>query len=248
MNNLIRFRVCLAMLAAVPACAVDLPTADSILDKFTAATGGKALIEKVRSTQASGMFELPAAGIHGTIKLYNQDPDLMYSVVDLSGVGKIEEGVNGPIAWQLSALQGARIKTGEERSAALREANMKSHLDWHNNYKSAETTGSDTVDGKAVWVVVLTPKDGKPEKEYYDKESGLLLRKTLVMASPMGDVPVESKMSDYRPENGMLVPHKLEQSAAGQQFSITLDKFATNVDIPKEIFELPSAIKTLTAK
>ncbi len=236
----------LACTALAPAFAAEgLPTPDSIFDKFTQATGGRALLEKVHSTEASGTFEMPAAGIQGSVKIYNQEPDKLYSVVDLAGVGKIEEGVNGTVAWQLSALQGARIKTGEERAASLREADIRSHLDWHKHYKSVETTGSDTVDGKAAWVVLLTPKEGKPETEYYDKESGLLLKKTMTMASPMGEVPVESKMSDYRPENGMMVPHKLMQSAAGQQFSITLDKYAANTTIPAQTFDLPPQIKAL---
>ena len=248
MNNLRRIFLlfCLPALFCASSFAADkLPSADSVLEKFAQAIGGKAVLEKIHSTQATGTFEMPAAGVQGSVKVYNQEPNLMYSVVDLAGVGKIEEGVNGDVAWQLSALQGARIKSGDERAAALRESDYKAHLDWHTHYKSAETTGADTVDGKAVWVVVLTPKEGKPETEYYDKESGLLLKKTMVIASPMGEVPVESLMSDYRMENGMMTPHKLMQTAAGQQFSIKIDKMETNVAIPKETFDLPPAIKAL---
>ncbi len=243
-------------LAAVMSCAClmpawaadELPSAESILNKYVEVTGGRPAYEKIHTTMSTDTFELPAAGMKGEIKIYNEEPDKSYSVVDLAGIGKIEEGCDGTTAWQLSALQGARIKTGPERAMALRASSMKTRLDWRQNFKSIETVGSDTVDGKPVYVLLLTPKEGKPEKEYYDKTSGLLLKVAMTMVTPMGEIPTESTFSDYRSESGLTIPHHLGQSAVGQQFAINIDTFSINKDVPKDRFELPAQIKALVKK
>ena len=251
-NRAVLFAAFLACagLAPVPADDVKsaLPSAESILGKYVEATGGRAAYEKIHTTMSTGTFELPAAGLKGAIKIYNQEPDKSYSVVELAGIGKIEEGCDGTTAWQLSALQGARIKSGSERAMALRASSMKTRLDWHQNFKSIETVGSDTVDGKPVYVVLLTPKEGKPEKEFYDKASGLLLKESMIMATPMGEIPTESTFSDYRSESGLVIPHRLGQSAVGQQFAIVIDSFTINNGVPKDRFELPPQIKALVQK
>ena len=33
---------------------------------------------------------------------------------NFAGLGKVEEGTDGNVAWEMNAMQGARIKTGEE--------------------------------------------------------------------------------------------------------------------------------------
>lgn len=249
MHRTVLFAVMISCASLGPAIAADeLPSAESILNKYVEATGGRAAYEKIHTTVSTGTFEMPAAGMKGDIKIYNEEPDKSYSVVDLAGIGKIEEGCDGTTAWQLSALQGARIKTGAERAMALRASSMKTRLDWHQNFKSIETVGSESVDGKPVYVLLLTPKEGKPEKEYYDKTSGLLLKVAMVMATPMGEIPTESTFSDYRAESGLVIPHHLGQSAVGQQFSINIDSFVINKDVPKDRFELPPQIKALVQK
>ena len=47
---------------------------------------------------------------------YAQAPGQEYSVADLQGIGKIEQGVSGGVAWEKSALMGARVKTVKRRS------------------------------------------------------------------------------------------------------------------------------------
>lgn len=242
---LLALLACAGLAQAADDSTKALPSAESVLTKFVEATGGRAAYEKIHTTMSTGTFELPAAGLKGSIKIYAQEPDKSYSVVDLAGIGKIEEGCDGTTAWQLSALQGARIKSGSERAVALRASSIKTRLDWRQHFKSIETIGSDTVDGKPVYVLLLTPKEGKPEKEFYDQSSGLLLKESMTMETPMGEIPTESNFSDYRAESGLLVPHRLAQSAVGQQFSIVIDSFAVNTGVSNDRFELPPQIKAL---
>jgi hypothetical protein len=229
--------------------AQQLPTGEAVIAKYITVTGGAAEYEKVKNSVSTGRIEIPAQGIKGKITVYQQTPDKQYSVADIPGIGTIEDGVDGTVAWEKSALQGARLKQGEEKDAAIRAANDESRLyNWKRYYKSVETTGAETVDGKPCYKVVLTPLSGKPETEFYDQASGLLIKASAVVATPMGEVPVETALSDYRPEGKLLMPHKLKQGAIGQQFEITVDEIKFNVEMPKDRFEPPADVKALLKK
>lgn len=237
-----------ALLAGIlPALAAGqaLPPAAQILDRYIQATGGKAAYESRKSEIDTGTLEFAAQGIKGTIVRYSQDPDQYYSSLDIQNIGKVEMGVSGGVAWEKSALLGARIKTGEEKAQALREARMNSSYHWRDLYTKAETVGTETVDGQECYKVILTPTEGKPETMYFEKKSGLLKKTTLIAASQMGDVPAELVAVEYRDFGGLLTPVRITQKAAGQEFTITIDDVKVNPEIPADRFELPAEIKAL---
>ena len=110
----------IALAASRPAPAADaLPKADTILDKYVEVTGGKAAYSKLRTETSTGTMEMGAMGVKGTVVSYHAEPNQSFVETTLGGVGKIVEGSNGDIAWEMSAMQGARIKEGDEKGQAL---------------------------------------------------------------------------------------------------------------------------------
>ena len=225
-----------------------LPKAEELLDKFVEVTGGKAAYENIRNEKWTGSFEFLGKGIKGTVTSYRADPNKSLTSMELEGVGTIKEGTDGQTAWESSSLQGPRIKQGEERAFALREATLRGPLYWRKLYKHVETVGQETIDDQACYKVVLTPEEGKPETQYYDKKSGLMVKMAATVTNPMGEIPTETVLSDYKEENGLRQPHKIQQKAAGLEFLITLDRFDYNVDLPANTFELPADVKALAPK
>jgi hypothetical protein len=59
---------------------------------------------------------------------------------------------------------------------------------------------------------------------------------------------VESVASDYRKDGEILTAHRVTQKAAGQMFSISIDKTDYNVEIPPGKFDIPDEIKPLLEK
>src|ERR1035438_7793442 len=72
--------------------AAGLPKAKTILDKYIDVTGCKAAYQKLHSQIESGIFEMPAAGIKGSVTSYRMEPDLAYTEIVLEGIGKITDG------------------------------------------------------------------------------------------------------------------------------------------------------------
>jgi len=225
----------------------DLPKAETILDKYIEVTGGKAAYEQNHSEVSTGSMELVGKGIKGTVSSFRQEPDKSYTEIDIQGIGKVREGSDGKVAWSLSAMQGPRVKDGDEKASALQAARFNAELHWRDTYK-AETTGIEQVDGKDCYKVQMTPKEGMPMTRFYDKESNLLVKMVMTVKNPMGEIPVESMVSDYRKEGAILMPHKVTQKAAGQEIAITIENVKYNAEIPKDKFDPPEEIKAMLKK
>ena len=242
----------LALLFAAPAmrlaAADDLPKAETILDKYVEATGGKAAYDKLHNMVIVGSMSFGAMGVKATMTSYRAEPNKSYTEIEIPGMGKIQDGSDGTTAWSLSAMQGPHIKDGDEKAEAMREAQFNEETQWRKLYKEVKTEGIETVNGKDCYKVLMTPESGAAATHYYDKQTYLLVKVMMTAKTPMGDVQVESFLDDYRKEGDILMPHKTTQKMAGQEFTGSVDSVKYNVDMPAGRFDLPDEIKALLKK
>jgi hypothetical protein len=226
-----------------------VPKAETILDRYIEVTGGKAAYEKHKTEVQTGTIEIAAAGMKGSFTHYAAAPDKTYAVIELEGMGKIEEdGSSDGVAWQTSAMTGAHVKTGVEKAQAMREATFNEPLNWRKLFTKVETTGTETINGEECYKVVLTPAEGKPETSYYSKKTGLLLRTIATIESAMGEIEAEATVSEYKDFDGVRMPTKMIQKAGPQEVIMTVANVKVNESIPPEKFALPADIKALMNK
>ena len=243
----LRIGIALAFAGALVA-ADDLPKGDAILDKYVEVTGGKAAYSKLHSQVVTGTTEFKAMGMKGKMTVYTAEPDKHYSEMELAGIGKIQEGSNGDVVWSYSAMQGPHIKEGDERAESLLQGKFNAEVNWRDIFKSAETTGTDTIDGKTCYKVVLTPKQGPVMTRWFDKDSGFMVKSSMTSKTPMGEVQSETMYSDYRKEGDLTVAHKMNTKVATMELSMTVDSVQTNPEIPKDKFDPPDQVKALMKK
>ncbi len=225
-----------------------LPDAAAILDRYVEVTGGRAAYEKHHTEIMTGVIEFAAQGLKGKITRYSAPPDKEYSIVELDGIGSIETGISAGVAWEKSVLLGPRIKSGEEKDQALREAHFNTPIEWRNLYPQAIAVGTKTINGEDCYEVVLTPASGKPEHQFYSRRTGFLMRTSAVAASQMGDVDVEVDFEDYKSFGGVLLPTRSRQRAGSQELSITIDQVRVNEMLPADRFDAPADIAAMLRK
>jgi len=236
----------IAVCSGGQAANVALPKAETVLDQYDEVTGGREAYKKIQTEITTGSVEFVGKGVKATLTSYKRAPNKSYSVMELQSVGAIEQGTDGEIAWEKSVMQGARIKSGEERASAFREAAFNAA--WREQFKKAETSGVETVGGRECYKLVLTPNEGSPETRYYDTKTHLLLKVTKIVKMPMGEIPAEFSLSDYRDVGGILIPHRILQSGLGQEFLVQIDRVQQNAQIPASRFDLPEDVKALAQK
>jgi hypothetical protein len=239
----------LVLTAGARLAAQDLPKGEDILDKYIEVTGGKEAYLKLNNRVAKGTFSLPAAGLEGTIALYQAAPTKLYALVDLGAVGKSEEGVSGDVAWENSSITGAKLKTGGAKAAALRAAAFHADVKWRDHYTKAKCVGEEKVEGKDCYKVELTPKEGKVATRWFDKKTGLLVKgTTLVETGKDEDLKTDVYVSGYKKVDGILVAHKSKIEALGVEIVLEFKSVEHNTKLPADRFELPAEIKKLVDK
>jgi hypothetical protein len=227
----------------------DLPTAETVLDQYIEATGGKAAYEKLQSRVAKGTVEISGANITGKITISHAAPAKMSLVMDLGDLAGITtQGTDGKDVWEVSPVTGERLMDGDEKAAFLRQANFNSELHWKELYSKVECVGVEDVDGKPAYKLVFTPKSGKPKTEYYDKASHLMVKETGITTTPMGDVAVEAIPADYKRADGVLMPFTVTQKVLTQQIVMKMNEIKHNVDIPPNTFKRPAVFDDAAKK
>jgi hypothetical protein len=91
--------------------------------------------------------------------------------------------------------------------------------------------------------VEMTPKEGKPETFFFDRDSGLLVRISAILSTAMGEISTEATMSDFRAVDGILTPFEISEKAMSQNIVMHFSKIAYNTEIPKTRFDLPPDLK-----
>ncbi|HXG67075.1 MAG TPA: hypothetical protein VNO70_18370 [Blastocatellia bacterium] len=239
----------LTLLASVSALAQSaekkpdaaMPTTDQILDKFVQASGGKAAIEKITSRTQKGTFDLPAMGASGTVEIYEKAPNKTVAIIDITGFGVIREGFNGTVAWAEDPQQGLREKTGAELAAAKLDSVFHRPLKLKELFPKMTLKGKEKVGEREAYLIEATPAEGSMEKWYFDTQTGLLIRSDSERESPMGKMPVETYLEDYRDVDGVKLPHTIRQSTPAFAVSIKISEVKQNVEIEDAKFNKPAA-------
>ena len=221
----------------------ELPSGESIVDKYIEATGGVDAYKKLKNLVIKGAFE--AAGMKADVTIYKAEPNLMLTEATIPGMGKMLEGVDGKIAWTYNAIQGPAIKKDEIAELTLINAQFREE-EWRAKFAKAENVDIEIVEGEECYKVLLTPKFGSDTStNYYSSKTGLVVRIDTKVKSPMGDFTMQVIPKDYKKVGDLLMAHTSIQKIAGQEIKTVYTEVKTNVDIPKSTFEPPAEVKAL---
>jgi outer membrane lipoprotein-sorting protein len=238
-----------SVLAVTLAATQDpLPTADQILERHVAVTGGRAAYEQLKSELRVVSMELKGRDVRFTATVYRARPNRMYTVTEIPGLGKIEEGVDGEVAWSVSANRGAVLKQGAERDFALYGARLDTEANWKDWFPKAEMAATEEFEGRTCYKLLLTDKEGDQHSRWYDKETGFLVRVVLLVKLPQGQFPADMRFYDYRKAGDLLVAHRTVRVMPGQETESRIEKIEPNIEVDPERFALPDAIKALVDK
>jgi hypothetical protein len=225
------------------------PSARQVLERFVEVTGGRESYQKLQNQVITGSIEFVEAGFKGTTAEFRAVPNKAYRVVELAGVGKMEAGTDGLVAWERSSETGPRVKTGEEGTTALREASFNAAIRSQDLYERVELAGEELVDNQPCYKVALIPKEGKPVTQIYNKKTGLLVKVVMTSLAPnLGEVTSEAFLSDYRTVDGIQVPHLIRRLVLSQQVVTRIESVRFNTEIAPERFELPADVRALTVR
>ena len=238
-----------AMFALTWASSVQAQTADEIIEKHLAAVGGRAALSKLTSQVASGTVAISAQGadIAGSIEISRKAPNKARTLMklDLSALGGsemiVDQRCDGKKAFASNSLQGDREITGSQLQNMLNASYPSPLLTYKEAGATIELQGQDKVGGRAVFVLLYTPKAGPASRMLFDAETYLLARATTKLDVPEAGGAIEqtSDLGDYRAVDGIKVPFSVTVSSPSQTVAITLSKVEMNTALDDAIFSRP---------
>lgn len=219
---------------------MDAPklTAEEILEKGIAATGGREARQRITSIMSKGTLEIVPQGLQGTIEIYAKAPNKLLIIQTIPGL-EIKQGFDGEVGWVYNSLQGFRRLEAEELETFKRRATLHSEIHWRRLYEKVELIGQEKVGDRTAYVIRLTPGVGNPVTQYYDSETFLLLRTDTTQDGPLGPITQEAYPSDYREMDGVLVPFTLTTKAPTAVVVVRITERKTNVEIDDSRFAPP---------
>jgi len=213
-----------------------VPTADSLVAKANAASGGLERLKAVRSFRETGTLTAPDLPAPVPLILYAKRPNLARQDVQLPG-GSLIVGFDGVKAWKSDPSSGPVALSGDQADAIEQQSEFDNpFVDAKSKGGTVEYVGAETFAGKAVQHLTVTDKKGRVQHCYLDSQTSLAVR----IVSRVGAVDVEQQLADYRVVGGLKVPFSLRSLTGGRlAASITINKVELDVALDDALFKMP---------
>jgi hypothetical protein len=213
-------------------------TVDQILEKYAQALGGRDALARLATRIRRGTLT-NRAGQSSPVTVEETAAGLVR--VTIGSAPAISRAFDGKSAW--SELGGrSRGLDGVEAANAALPADLQLGLRLKDQYAALAVRAYDRVNGKAVIVVEGRRAKGIEETLYFDRASGLLVRRAARLRTPLGSLPVQFDYDDYRVVDGVQTPFEV-RLADWESVSIeTFTYAAHNQPIDPARFAKPEAV------
>ena len=229
-----------------------LPSADQILANYVRALGGEQAIRKVTTRVITATQFIPT-GPGGQIPVpaqteqYLKAPNLVLNVYR-TPTYTISDGFDGTTKWAQDANGRVIDAPKIDQDRARRTSIFYDGLDLKQRYSKLTVAGVERVQDRDAYLVIADVPNDTPDRLYFDKDTGLLLRKTTDWPTPLGAIRFEVNYEDYRDAgNGVKVPFVVEMIPAtprmeqGVVATVRVQKVEENVPIDEGKFRKPES-------
>jgi hypothetical protein len=131
----------------------------------------------------------------------------------------------------------------EEARQTADQADIEGPLvDWQAKGHRVSLSGKESLDGREVYKLAVTLRNGRSLNQYLDAQSFLLVRtetERLVRGHPLAIV---TSFDDYREVGGIFFPHLIQTGAVGrpQRLNIAVEEIEVNPTVDDARFEMPT--------
>jgi outer membrane lipoprotein-sorting protein len=219
-------------------------TADEIVNKAVAARGGTEKIKAVQSERITGRVSFPQ-GLEGTFVLELKRPRKMHIEISIEGQKVIRVYDGKSAGWMVNPFaenKDVQAMSAEDLRSIADESDFDGPLvDYKAKGHQVELVGKEDLDGKSIYRLKLTNKNGDVRFYLFDASSFLVLKWEGVRKVEDKEFPWESFFSDFRDVQGLKYPFKIEQGSPGTELKQNLitEKIEINAQIDDARFAKP---------
>ena len=130
--------------------------------------------------------------------------------------------------------------SGDDLVRAKDSAAFNPGLNLKKNYSKLEVKDVSKIDGHDAYRISASRGGGSADQYYFDAQSGLLLRISTEIESPLGAIPQDTDYEEYREVSGVKVPFLIRVVRSDGVTIYKWDQIQANVAVADRRFEKPA--------
>lgn len=211
------------------------PPVGDVIDKYLAAVGGRAAVEKMQSLSMTGTVT-DRAGKSSAFTI--EEKPNKYRETRQSTPDADVRGFDGTSGWEQMGAKTIDL-SGFPLDQALRLKDIGSVLHLTETYPTLQAGGRPTtIDGKATTAV--TGRAGiVTDQFYFDSASGFLLRRVISTRTPLGQLREQVDYADYRAAGDVKVPFEIKLTTWNVLDTFKIADAKVNVAVDDSRFAKP---------
>jgi outer membrane lipoprotein-sorting protein len=221
-------------------------TADELVAKVLAARGGVDKLKAIRSQKVFGKISFgPSA--EGPFSVEFERPGKMHMEMNIGGQAIVRVYDGKSAGWVLNPFspnKDVQPMSAEELAGIADESDFDGPLlEYQSKGNHVEVVGKDEVEGKPVYRLKLTNKNGEVRTYFFDAATYLLTKWEGQRKAEDQVLMVETFFRDYRDVNGLKFAFEIDSDSPGiaQQQKIIIDKIELNPALDEASFGRPIA-------
>jgi hypothetical protein len=235
----------LLLAPALLASAASAQTVEDVIHRYLEARGGLARLRAVQSLRLTGTVELPGMPA-APFTLELKRPDRMRTEFVIEGHRAVR-AYDGRVAWSQLPVPGERPQQmGPEDAAdakAQADVDLSPLVDAAAKGYTVELVGRDRVPAGETFRLVVRGRDEPPRTLQLDTRSHLVVRTEERRRVEGQEVDFVTEVGDYRPEGGLVFPHRIELGPKGSpdRQRLTIASVEVNPPLDDARFSFPGA-------
>ena len=213
-----------------PEYKMELPagvTAQSVIENYLDAIGGRAVLEKVKTVSifASGEFR----GMALNFQLIRTSDNQFMQNIEMMGRSMSKQVFNGENGYAM--MQGQKMDLNPQQAAMIKDE-AQPFYELHLDPKAISLEGIEKVDGENAYKVKVSGN----RVAFYNVTSGQKIQE--ITTTEMMGQTIEStmKFGDYKEASGIMFPFYLGQMMGPQLIEFTIEKIEVNSGVTAEDF------------
>ncbi|CAN5128892.1 hypothetical protein BH09BAC2_BH09BAC2_20110 [soil metagenome] len=213
-------------------------TAEGIINNYLNAAGGIVELKKINSLVTTGTMTIGPTSLEITKKEMN--PNLQLMEMSMNGMQAIKQVFNGS--------KGYMVQMGNKRDLGADEIQQKQHIKglfpqlfYNDGTYTLANDGTQIINGKEAYRVSITSASGDKSTEYYDVNSGLLVKEEKTIKSQGQEIAQVVEYSNYKKAGNVMLPYSqsiVATTTMGQQeFAIEVSDIKINEGVKVEDFK-----------
>ena len=229
----------LVLTQALSAQPKKLPSAEKITDNYLKAIGGKKTVAAIRDATYEYVIEVNNQPF-GTARAQRKLPASERWEMTF-GNGQIISATNSGSAWEVGLEGGMHTLTGPEAAVlklrAILDSSRLVNVKKLNVLSRVVSLGD--VGSEPAYIVEFSTRSGARLQYYFSVKTGLLTKVTDDVKNG------RTTFEDYRPEKGILEPHRIRVSLGSGEMKLLLKSVKYDTGLSDALFDPPGSNENL---